>query len=64
MSQTFTQRDRVKRAVRERDGHRCTECGMTNEEHLPRWGRGLHVHRTVPGSGLGTPAPRKRGARP
>jgi 5-methylcytosine-specific restriction endonuclease McrA len=41
---------RVKRAVRERDGHRCTKCGMTAEEHERRYGRTLDVHRLMPGS--------------
>jgi hypothetical protein len=40
----------IKTAVRERDGHRCTGCGMTAEEHRARYGRTLDVHRTVPGS--------------
>jgi hypothetical protein len=40
----------VKAAVRERDGYRCTRCGMTQERHLVRLGQILHVHRIVPGS--------------
>lgn len=40
----------LKRRVRERDGMRCTECGLTNAEHLERHGKSLHVHRTQPGS--------------
>lgn len=40
----------VKRKVRERDRHRCTGCGMTNEEHLAKYDRILSVHRVVPGS--------------
>jgi hypothetical protein len=40
----------VKAAVRERDGYRCTDCGMTNEEHRVQYGKSLDVHRLVPGS--------------
>lgn len=40
----------IKAAVRARDGHRCTECGMTNEEHRKKIGRSLEVHRLTPGS--------------
>jgi hypothetical protein len=40
----------IKQAVRERDGMRCTLCGMTNEEHKARYGgKSLHVHRKEPG---------------
>lgn len=31
----------VKARVRERDGFKCTGCGMTQEEHVQRFGRGL-----------------------
>ena len=41
---------KVKRLVRKRDGYRCTECGMTTQEHLERYDRLLDVHRIVPGS--------------
>ena len=41
----------LKAAVRQRDGMRCTKCGLTNEEHKARYkGKSLHVHRTTPGS--------------
>jgi DNA-binding XRE family transcriptional regulator len=43
----------IKAAVRERDGMRCTRCGMTNAIHLTRFGKSLHVHRIVPGSRYG-----------
>jgi len=40
----------IKAAVRERDGYKCTECGMTNFEHVLLVGRSLEVHRLAPGS--------------
>jgi cytochrome c553 len=40
----------VKEAVRERDGQRCVECGLTALEHQERYGMTLDVHRVVPGS--------------
>lgn len=40
----------IKSAVRARDGFRCTQCGMSNEEHLQKTGRSLEVHRLTPGS--------------
>jgi hypothetical protein len=43
-------REQVKAMVRERDGHCCTKCGMTEAEHGARYGRRLEVHRTTPGS--------------
>lgn len=30
--------------ARERDGHECVSCGMTNEEHREQTGNALHVH--------------------
>lgn len=40
----------IKAAVRERDRHRCTLCGMSRDEHFARYGQDLHVHRVVPRS--------------
>ncbi len=40
----------IKAAVRERDGNRCAECGMLNEQHVERYGSILEVHRVIPGS--------------
>jgi hypothetical protein len=40
----------VKAAVRLRDGMRCIDCDMTNEQHVERYGCQLHVHRLTPGS--------------
>jgi 5-methylcytosine-specific restriction endonuclease McrA len=39
----------VKDAVRQRDEHRCQDCGMTASEHLEKFSTKLHVHRIVPG---------------
>jgi hypothetical protein len=41
--------ERIKATVRDRDGHRCTQCGMTARRHRRRYGRTLHVHRLLPG---------------
>lgn len=50
MSQPEQEREDIKRKVRTRDGFRCTACGITNEECNVRHGRGLDVHRKIPGS--------------
>jgi hypothetical protein len=39
----------IRAAIRERDGQKCTECGMTADEHRKRFGRTLDVHRIQPG---------------
>jgi len=36
-----------RRAMR-RDNHRCTVCGISDDEHSRRFGRGLEVHHRVP----------------
>jgi DNA-binding XRE family transcriptional regulator len=41
---------RVLKAVHDRDGHRCLDCGMTEEQHLLQFGRKLDTHRVIPGS--------------
>lgn len=43
-------REEVKEAVRERDGYRCTKCGMSEDDHVAETGRRMDVHRTSPGS--------------
>lgn len=40
----------IKTAVRTRDGHQCTKCGMTDEKHRKVYDRSLQVHRITPGS--------------
>jgi hypothetical protein len=44
----------IKAAVRERDGYRCRDCGISEEEHVKATGKGLHVHRVFPGSAYRT----------
>lgn len=36
--------DKLKEEIRERDGHTCQNCGMTEEEHIIVIGKVLHVH--------------------
>ncbi len=36
---------RIKQMVRERDGFKCFDCGMTQEQHLLKYGSDLQVHR-------------------
>jgi hypothetical protein len=40
----------IKQAVRDRDGNRCRDCGMTGEESRKKYGKELDVHRLLPGS--------------
>lgn len=40
----------IKTLVRHRDGMKCTQCGMTNDEHFLQYGCRLEVHRLSPGS--------------
>lgn len=44
----------IKAIVRERDGMRCTKCGITNDQHFKNHHKSLHVHRTTPGSDYST----------
>ena len=50
MPQSSTARERIKKAVRARDGMRCVRCDMPDAEHREAVGTGLEVHRTSPGS--------------
>ena len=49
MPQPSSEIARVKRTVRERDGMRCTKCGLSDAEHRKRHRRTLDVHRLAPG---------------
>lgn len=40
----------VKSAVRARDGYRCMDCGLSEDDHVEQTGRALDVHRLIPGS--------------
>lgn len=42
--------DDIKKAARRREGYKCADCGMTNEDHINFYDRQLDVHRLVPGS--------------
>jgi hypothetical protein len=46
---TYTELKRVKESVRERDGYRCRDCGMTEASCLEQANRVLDVHRIIPG---------------
>jgi NAD-dependent dihydropyrimidine dehydrogenase PreA subunit len=39
----------IKRKIRERDGNRCQDCGMTKEQHVAEFQQDLEIHRLVPG---------------
>lgn len=49
MEDTFTKILGLKERVRERDGYRCTECGITDAAYHFLFGRSLDVHRIKPG---------------
>lgn len=38
----------TKQQVKDRDGWKCVDCGMTEKEHKAYFMRGLHVHRKTP----------------
>lgn len=40
----------IKNRVRDRDGSKCVDCGMTNDDHRDKYNEQLHVHRLRPGS--------------
>jgi hypothetical protein len=47
---TASQELKIKDAVRERDKYRCRACCMSDKAHRKQYGRGLEVHRVLPGS--------------
>jgi 5-methylcytosine-specific restriction endonuclease McrA len=44
-----TKKFSIRDLVRERDGNLCVRCKMSNEEHLVKTGKRLHIHRKIPG---------------
>lgn len=40
----------LKAAIRQRDAYCCTQCGMSNADHVAKYGRSLEVHRLAPGT--------------
>jgi 5-methylcytosine-specific restriction endonuclease McrA len=38
----------IRQKVLERDNWKCRVCGMTNSEHIEKFGFGLHVHHIIP----------------
>lgn len=34
--------------AKERDNYKCVKCGMCDDEHIERFGRGLNVHHKIP----------------
>lgn len=50
MSITKAKVSELKEMVRDRDGRRCTECGIPDDVHVMLVGKTLEVHRLNPGS--------------
>jgi hypothetical protein len=40
--------ERIKKAIRARDGHRCTACGIEDAAYRSTYGRSLQVYRIPP----------------
>lgn len=49
---------KAKKKAKERDGWECRFCGMTNEEHLDEYDRGVHAHHIIKESDNGADNPR------
>lgn len=47
-----------RRAVRERDGHECVSCGMSQSSHLDECGQKLDVHHVTPARDVSDPEER------
>ena len=46
VQENFTAEDEA--FVFERDGHKCVDCGITNQEHLAQFGQRLHIDHVLP----------------
>lgn len=40
--------EKMRKTILERDGHQCKFCGVSDEGHTKRYGKGLHVHHLHP----------------
>lgn len=38
----------IAQSIRERDGQKCTRCGLSSKESIKKYGRDLHVHHIIP----------------
>lgn len=45
-------------AVRNRDGRECIDCGMTEADHVDKFGEKLHVHHVIPARAFDDPEER------
>ena len=47
--------DQKRKAVRERDGHKCVSCGMVEKKHKEKYGRLLDVHHLIKARNIDDP---------
>jgi len=40
--------EKIRHYVRARDGYKCRDCGISQDKHLEKTGKRLHVHHTIP----------------